>query len=542
MKKAYLKELQGMLLGSMTDNDDALDYFSTDSSIFQITPEAVIYPENTADVRKAVQFLADRAKAGKPASLIPRGKGTDQTGGSIGEGLQLVLPAHMNRILRLEKDYVVVQPGILYRTLQQALHTHGRFLPPYPASIDYSSIGGAVANNAAGEKTVKYGTTRQFVKRLKVVLADGSLIETYRISARELNRKKGLATFEGEVYRKLDSLILDNADIIRKHQLHVTKNASGYALGEVKHADGSFDLSQIMVGSQGTLGVVTEATLKTLPWNPRSSLVVGYFDDIHKAGEAIGRLRALSPSAIELVDIHLLAYVREHRPQDIEGLVPEQLPKLVLLVEFDDFSQLAQTVKSRRAQKIFARTARSSRTSTDPVEQEALWKLRRSAAATVWMSPGAKKALPFIEDGVVPVAKLPQFLDKLYKLLDKYELEIAVWGHAGDANLHLQPFLDLAKKKDVEKLYELNKEFTDLVVSLGGSISGEHNDGLLRGPYLEQQFGKEMYQLFVDVKHIFDPQNILNPNTKVEVTEEYARQFLRDRYVLGHLADHLPHT
>lgn len=542
MKKAYLKELQGLLLGSITDNDDALEYFSTDSSIFKITPEAVIYPENTADVRKTLQFLDARAKTGKHTGLIVRGKGTDQTGGAIGEGLQLVMPAHMNRILRLEKDYVVVQPGILYRTLQQSLHTHGRFLPPYPASIDFSSIGGAVANNASGEKSYKYGSTREFVKRLKVVLADGSLIETYRISARELNRKKGLNTFEGEVYRKLDSILLDNVDVIRKHRPETTKNTAGYSLWDVKHADGSFDLSQIFIGSQGTLGVVTEMTLKTLPWNPRSTLVVGYFDDIHKAGEAIGRLRALSPSALELVDSHLLEYVREHRPQDIAGLVPEDLPKIVLLAEFDDFSQLAQTLKSRRAQRIFVRTARSFRTSTDPVEQEALWKLRRSAAATVWMSPGAKKALPFIEDGIVPVAKLPQFLDKLYKLLDKYELEIAVWGHAGDANLHLQPFLDLGKKKDVDKLFELMAEFTELVVGLGGSISGEHNDGLLRGPYLEKQYGAEMSKLFEEVKTIFDPQNILNPNSKINVSEGFAREHVRDSYVLGHLSDHLPHT
>ena len=155
MKKAYLKELQATLLGSVTDNAEALDYFSTDSSIFTITPEAVVYPKNTADVRKTMAFLTNRAEAGKKVTLTARGKGSDQSGGAIGAGIQMVFPAHMNHLLNVDKDSVTVQPGLLYAALQQTLHSHGRFLPPYPSSIDYSTIGGAVANNASGEKTVK---------------------------------------------------------------------------------------------------------------------------------------------------------------------------------------------------------------------------------------------------------------------------------------------------------------------------------------------------------------------------------------------------
>ena len=542
MKKAYLNELQSQLTGHVTESKEARDYFSTDGSIFTMEPEAIVYPKNTADVRKTVAFLAERAASGKKIGLIGRGRGTDQGGGAVGHGIQMVFPAHMDKLLRLDKDTVTVQPGILYKTLQQTLHTHGRFLPPYPSSINFSTLGGAVANNACGEKTFKYGATRDYVKSLKVVLSDGSLIETHRISARELNRKKGQSDLEGQIYRQVDSLILDHEDLIAKHQPHTSKNAAGYALGRVRGKDGSFDLGQVIVGSQGTLGLVTEITFKTMAWNPRTTLLVGFFDDLKKAGLAITKLAPLGPSAMELADYHLLDFLRKHRPQDIEGLVPETLPKIIVLVEFDETSQLSQTIHSKRAGRLLAKYAASYRVSTDPVEQEALWKIRRSAAAVIWMNDGPKKALPFIEDGVVPAAKLPEFLEKTYKLLNKYELEIAVWGHAGDANLHMQPFLDLSKKKDVDKLFDLSREFFDMVIAMGGSTCAEHNDGLMRAPYLQKLYGPEMYDLFLATKRIFDPLDFLNPNKKVNVTEEYARQFVRSEYSMKHLYDHLTYN
>ncbi|MBW4062175.1 FAD-binding oxidoreductase [Candidatus Saccharibacteria bacterium] len=540
MKKPYLKELQSQLTGMVTDAADAREYFSTDGSIFKIVPEGVIYPKNTSDVQLTVAYLAERAKAGKRIGLIPRGQGTDQGGGAIGDGLQLVFPAHMNKLLRLDKDTVTVQPGMSYASLQQTLHTHGRFLPPYPASLAYASIGGSVANDAAGEKTVKYGSTHKFVKRLKVVLSDGSTITTERISARQLARKKGLNTFEGQLYRGVDRLVDEHVAELRAARPKTTKNTAGYALDRVKNKDGSFDLSQLIVGSQGTLGVVTEITLATAPWNPRTTLVVGYFDDLAKAGEATQKLKALNPSALELVDYHLLEYLRQNRPHDIEGLVPEPLPKLILLVEFDNTSQLQQTLAARRAQRLFRRLATGSSLATDLAEQDRLWKIRREAAAVIWMAGGDKKALPFIEDGIVPPDKLPQFLEKIYKLLRKHDIEIAVWGHAGDANLHMQPFLNLAKKKDVDKLFVLAREFNDLVTSLGGSTSAEHNDGLIRSPYIKELYGEAVYKLFVQTKALFDPQNILNPGKKIDVSEAQIRQYVRSEYNLKHLYDHMP--
>ncbi|HKX23708.1 MAG TPA: FAD-binding oxidoreductase, partial [Candidatus Saccharimonadales bacterium] len=255
--------LQEHIVGEVLSANSVRKYFSTDGSIFEMTPSMVVYPKNVSDVRKVARFSWQLSEKGHVLPITPRGRGSDQSGAAIGKGIVMVFPAHMNRLLELDTKQRLarVQPGINYLAFQEAVKTHGLFLPPYPSSIDYATIGGSIANNAAGEKTVKYGDTRKFVEGLEVVLADGELIQTTRLNKRELNRKKGLTNFEGEIYRQLDGLITDNWELIQQQGEipGITKNAAGYALGQVKRKDGSFDLTPLFVGSQGTLGIVTEA-------------------------------------------------------------------------------------------------------------------------------------------------------------------------------------------------------------------------------------------------------------------------------------------
>ena len=429
---------------------------------------------------------------------------------------------------------------MVYSHLQGILHSHGRFLPPYPASMDFSTIGGAVANNAAGEKTVKYGSTRDYVEALRVVLASGDVIETGRLSKRELAKKKLQDDFEGHIYRAIDNLIERNKHLIANAEPRTSKNAAGYNLVDVKGRDGSFDLSQLIVGSQGTLGIVTEVTLKHEEWNPDTMLLAGFFDSTSKAAEAIKAIMPLGPSALEMVDYHLLDFLKKHKPEQIKGLVPEKLPQIALLVEFDNAKSRVREKKAKRVAKIFKQLTYDSRYATDPEEQDALWKIRRGAAAVIWMSSGSKKALPVIEDGVVQPDKMPEFLDAVYGLFKRYRLEIAVWGHAGNANFHLQPLMNLSSAKDRGRILDLADEFYKLVIKMGGSTSGQHNDGIMRAPYLKRLYGAEMYRLFEEVKQIFDPLGILNPNVKIGVTEEYAATKMRHDYSTAHLHDYLP--
>lgn len=523
---------------------DAREYFSTDGSVLKMMPQVIAYPRSEQDVRKTARFSWQMAERGRVVPITARGGGTDQGGGAIGTGIMLVFPAHMNKILSLNtgKRTVTIQPGINYGKLQQALHTHGLFLPPFPASQEYSTVGGAIANNAAGEKTIKYGTTREFVNELRVVLANGEVITTRRLTKRELGQKMGLPTFEGEIYRTLDALLTENKDLIGRTFLDTTKNTAGYDLGLIRGKKGSFDLTPLFVGSQGTLGIITEAVMDLENYNPSTTLLAGYFDSVAAAGQAVLELRKLAPSALEVVDDKLLEFIDEHNPKQLGSSVQKPFHKIILLVEFDETSNKQQKRKSKKAKKILTKLAAEFRVTKDEHEQEDLWKIRHSAAAVLWQTLGTKKALPIIEDGIVPPEKFAEFIDRSYKLFDDFGLQIAVWGHAGNANLHMQPFLDLRQISDRQKVFKVMDAYYQMVIELGGSTSGEHNDGRLRAPYLPYVYGPEVYELFTKVKQIFDPYGTLNAGVKMGTTRQDLQPLLRQEFSMKHLFDHMPRS
>lgn len=538
--------LQEHLSGEVSTAVGIRRYFSTDGGVFNVTPSLVVYPRNENDVRKTARFTWQLAERGRVLPITARGLGTDQGGAAIGDGVMMVFPAHMNRILVYDGKTgdVVIEPGINYGKLQQTLHTHGRFLPPYPSSMEFSTVGGAIANNAAGEKTVKYGATRDYVRGLQVVLANGESIETGRLSKRELSKKMGLATFEGEVYRALDALIEDNKDVLRNFNLNVTKNSAGYALTDVKHKDGTFDLTPLFVGSQGTLGIITEATIKTEPYNPMTTLIAAFFDDLEVAEEVVLELRKLPeiPSAMEMVDDKLLNFIDQHNPNQLKNVVQKPFSRLVMLIEFDNPNQRIQKRLVKKTTKILAKHNIKYQTETDEHEKEQLWKIRHSAAAVISHSEGNLKALPIIEDGVVPVDKFKDYIKGTYQIFEKYNLQASLWGHAGNANIHMQPFLDLSQVGDRQKVFKIIDEYYTMVIGLGGSTSGEHSDGRLRAPYLNKLYGDAMYGLFQKTKHIFDPYGTLNPGVKIDVSLDDIKPLLRNEYSMDHLAHHLPRT
>jgi FAD/FMN-containing dehydrogenase len=538
--------LQEHLVGEVMTSTDARRYFATDGSILSVPPAVVVYPRSENDVRKVTRFTWQLAERGRVIPVTARGAGTDQGGAALGSGIMLVFPAHMHRILELDdkSGVVVVEPGTNYGKLQQTLHTHERFLPPYPASLEYSTIGGAVANNAGGEKSLKYGCTRDFVKSLRVVLANGEVIETGRLSKRDLNKKLGLATFEGEIYRAMDALLDENHDALSKMSLSVTKNSAGYFLDDIKRRDGSMDLTPLFVGSQGTLGIVTEVTLETEQYNPITTLLMAGFDEIDKAQSAILELRDLPemPSLIEMVDGHLLAFVDKVNPNLLKDAAPRPLPRVVLLVEFDNPSERIQKKLAKKARKILEHLASSVQVETEPLKQEQLWKVRQASATAVAHAEGGVKALPFIEDGVVPPERFREYLEGVYQMFERNRLPPAVWGHAGDGNLHIQPFLDISQVGDRQRAFRLLDEYYNLVISLGGSTSGENGDGRLRAPYLQKLYGPEMYGVFTKVKQIFDPYGTLNPGVKINANLDSVKQQLRSSYSMEHLYDHMPRS
>ncbi|MCA9301616.1 FAD-binding protein [Candidatus Nomurabacteria bacterium] len=530
----YLRE---HIVGEVSTNTSARRFYSTDGSVFSVMPQIVIYPRSTDDIRKVARFSWQLAEKGKVVPITARGAGTDQGGAALGEGIVLVFPVHMNKLLELDtkKNFARMQPGINYRNFQDTIKTHNRFLPPYPSSVDISTIGGAVANNAAGSRTVKYGCTRDYVNGLRVVLANGELIETRRLSKRELNHKKGLATFEGEIYRQIDGLITDNWDLIHSAHKDVSKNSAGYDLMDVKRSDGSFDLTPLFVGSQGTLGIITEIELAITTNNMNRSLMVAGFTSIDQADSVVQDILKLKPATVEMVDYHLLEFINKHYPNQLKGLLEPPFPKILLLIEFDDFGKSIQAKKIKKLSKILRNVTNDFQVSTDYDEREELWKIRHSAAAVIAHTEGTKKSLPIIEDGVVPQEKFQEYVHGIYELFKKYNLDVAVWGHAGNANLHMQPILDLAEVGDRQKVFKIMDEYYQMVIQLGGSTAGEHSDGRLRAPYLPGLYGEEIYKIFEATKKVFDPWGTLNPGVKLGVTREDQKRMLRNEYNMDKL-------
>lgn len=541
--------LQGHLSGEVLVSDSAREFFSHDASILELKPTLIIYPRTTNDIRKVARFTWQLAEKGHILPMTARGSGTDQTGAAIGKGAILVFPAHMNKILELDSKQKMVrlQPGLNFKSLQETLHTHGLFLPPYPASYQYSTIGGAIANNTAGEKSLKYGQMRAWVDRLEVVLADGEVIQTSRLSRREVDKKKGLANMEGEIYRAVDGILADNAELINKYtqQLQVSKNSVGYELAKVRKRDGSIDLTPLFVGSQGTLGIITEGILRVETYTPHTSLVVSAFADIDSALDALDGIRALNPSAIEMVDKHLLEFVAKNQGnkvyQEVTG--PDGgVPEILLFTEFNDRGERNREKRVKKLLKLLQNKTIASTIASNTDDQEKLWSIRHSAAAVVNYDQSGKTAIPIIEDGIVPFSAFRSFIDDVYEMFTRHHLEVAIWGHAGDANIHIHPLLDLRKTVDRQKAFKLMDEYYKLVLKYGGSIAAEHNDGRLRAPYVAAQVGEEMADVYAQIKAAFDPHGTLNPGVKTGTELKEVAAMLRDSYSLAYLSDHLPRT
>ncbi len=538
--------LQEHLIGEVIIGDDARKFFSIDSSIFSVTPSIIAYPRNENDVRKTTRFTWQLAERGRVIPVTARGAGTDQSGASLGKGIILVFPAHMNKILEMDtkSGYVSVEPGLNYAKLQQTLHTHGRFLPPYPSSMEYCTLGGAVANNAGGQKSVKYGSTLNYVRGLRVVLANGEVIETKRYSKREVGKKMGLATFEGEIYRTLDALLEENQDTIDKMALPVNRNSAGYNLSDIRHKDGSIDLTPLFVGSQGTLGIVTEISFATENHNPFSTLAVTFCNDIKTLQELIDELNKMPkpPSSIEMVDSKLLNYVNQFNPNQLRNIVKHPFPRFVLLVEFDDISNKIQARSAKRFAKFLDKKQLTYKIESDEEEVEQLWKLRQSVASVIAHGDRNAKAVPIIDDAIVPVKKVGKFVQQIYEMFEGYRMPVTMWGHIGDGNIHVQPLLDLGQLGDRQKAFKVIEDYYAKVIEFGGSTSAQYNDGRLRAPFLKQLYGDEGYNLLKKVKKIFDPYGTLNTGVKIGVTMDDIKPLVRHDFSLQHLYSHMPRT
>jgi anaerobic glycerol-3-phosphate dehydrogenase C subunit len=511
------RELKPLIKGEVFCDDIHRTLYSTAACIYQIDPLAVAYPKDKHDVAAIVKYCYEHA-----IPVIPRGAGSGVAGQAIGEGIILDLSVHMNGILHVDAQTgtVRVQPGLVLASLNKSLQPAGKFFAPDPSSGDYCTIGGMIANNASGARSLKYGATKDYVDSLEVVLSDGEIIEMRPLpsDSPELQDLRKKETHEAAIYTSMIGLLWRNKELITEYSPGVEKNSSGYDLKDA-FANGTLDLTKVMVGSEGTLGIVTEATLRLVDSPKYSASLLLFFDELRKAGEAVLAARGFEPAGIEFMDEYFLRKAEEVFP-DIKALVPHDA-KAVLLVEFDGESETEPRAKAVDLEKHLVNDkglATGGMHAFEKDQAERIWRVRKAAVPIVMKTTERKRAVPFIEDLVVPPEALPDFLMRLHAILAKYAVDAPAYGHAGDGNIHVRPILDLSCQDDITKMEDVAREVYDLTREMGGSSSGEHGDGLVRAPFLKD-FSGPLYDLFFWTKKIFDPKGILNPGKKVSDAE-----------------------
>lgn len=535
------ENLKQFLKGEVADDPAALTTYSRDASLLEVRPQVVVFPKDTTDVENLVTYVGENKEADPSLSITPRAAGSCMSGGPLGESIILDVMKYLGGIISWQGNDVIVRPGTYYRDFEKETLARGLILPCYTASKNLNAIGGMVANNSAGEKTLEYGKMENFVKALKVVFADGKEYEVKPLSKSELDKKMTQRNFEGLIYKKLFKLIENNREIINAAKPQVSKNSAGYYLWNVWNGE-TFDLTKLIVGSQGTLGIVTEATIRLVPVKPVSKLFAIFMKDISKVGELVNEILPFHPESIESYDDSTMKLALKFLPEMIKTMHPKHLlklgwsflpelgmiltggiPKLILLVEFSGTDSKKIDSDMKVLQRKISHFGFKTRIPKSEEESEKYWTIRHESFNLLRKHVQGKRTAPFIDDVIVQPKYLPEFLPKMRKILDDYKLFYTIAGHAGNGNFHIIPLMDMKDPHNAQIIPEVSQKIYDLVLSYKGSITAEHNDGIIRTPFLRQMYGDQIYDLFKQTKEIFDPQNIFNPGKKVGGTMEYLK-------------------
>lgn len=535
--------LTSAIKGEITDDTEALKGVSRDTSLFTRTPALVAYPQNAADVSAIVKEVGRARSAGAAVSLAARSGGTDMSGGPLTTGVVISFTKHMNHMGDIGDDYAITEPGVYYRDFEKAtLEAKGLILPSYPASREIAAMGGIVANNSGGERTLEYGKTEKYVEELDVVLSDGSQTTFKALNPEELEDKKKLETLEGNIYRTMDELLAKNAALIEAKRPKVSKNSAGYALWSVRDPKtGSFNLAKLICGSQGTLALWTKAKLTLVKPKEHRAMLVVFLQNLDILPEIVNRVLPQNPESFESYDDHTFTLAVKFMPQMLAqmGLVraarlgidfiPEAamvatggVPKLILMAEFAEDTIEEADRRAKAAQDALAGLDVQTKIEKNEKESEKYWIVRRESFNLLRKNLHGLVSSPFIDDFVVPPSSYPTFLPKLNALLDEYKdnMIYTVAGHIGNGNIHIIPLMDLTKPENRQVILDLAPRVYEMVIAAGGTTTGEHNDGIIRTPYLPMLYGPEMIALFEQTKKVFDPLNILNPGKKVDGTFE----------------------
>ena len=440
------------------------NFYSVDSSSYRLKPQVVVFPRNESDVIKIIKFARKHH-----IPVTPRGAGTGLVGSALGRGIVLDM-RHLDKI-KLGAKHVKVECGVFKGRLDKILKKQGRFIGPDPSIGPFCTIGGMIGTNASGIHSLKYGSVIDNLIQVRMVNSSGTVVEF-----------PGKNKFK-DVIKKIHS----KSDI---QFPKVSKNSCGYRIDTVYSEK---DLYKLIAGSEGTLGIITSAKLRTYELPKNALLCIIHYKTLSDAVRDVPEIIKLRPSAVELVDSNIIKHIKIKVPKT----------GCLLFVEFDNM------IQSNRKQIHKITSGKIIKTESDTEKIKKLWSFRNSALAYSLRSIAKNETMPtLIEDAVVLVRRLPLLLKMLDMIAKKYGLKMIIYGHAGNGNLHIRPILKL---KDLRLIKNIAHEFFSGVIGIGGSITGEHGDGLARSEFVKMQYDRKTYSIFKDIKKQFDPENILNP-------------------------------
>lgn len=530
--------------GGISTDKDLLEKYSYDESIFSVRPQIILQPKHQKDIETAVTLIAMETHNFPALSLTPRAAGTGLSGGSLTDSIVLDVTKHMDSIGDLKvskgKATFTCQPGAMWRDVEKMLKKKNYYLPSYPASKDICSIGGAIGNNAAGPDSLRYGHCADWVESIDITLYDGNTYTVKPLSYNEyqalIKKDTTLAMIAEEVF----TLIAKHEKTINNAKPHTKKNSAGYALWDVldtsvtefKKGNGTFDLTRIISGSQGTIGVITSLTMRAEPISTDTELIVVPVFDLMDAGAVIKRALKYDPTNVELFDglTFNLALSNPGFFKDRLGPLEyykvmfsmyttyhvrwgRRTPEFTILITID--RNHTETPAAEIVADLQQHNGKKARSVKSKIEEEMFWQIRRASYTLSKFQDKTKRPAAFLEDMTVPPENLSKFFAAIKKLLKKYGVTAAVHGHGGNGHLHFYPLLDFTNKTTPKLVEKMADDFFATAVKFDGNICGEHNDGIIRTPHLSKMFNKTTLSLFETLEHICDPDDIFNPGKKV---------------------------
>ncbi|MEZ6060514.1 MAG: FAD-linked oxidase C-terminal domain-containing protein [Planctomycetaceae bacterium] len=540
LRKRIAEDLTDAIDGDVRVDAVTTALHATDASLYEIEPLAVVFPRTSQDVAAVAAYASDN---GIP--LIPRGAGTGLAGGAIGRGIVVEFARYMNNVVSVGSSSVRVQPGVVHADLNRLLRTHGRYFAPDPSNSAVTTIGGALAVDAAGSHAVRVGSVRDHVESLQCVLIGGQLLEFTRaesvihdyairhpvsgggpdVAGPEVGdsflppvRNESLvlssltpATRRADIVERLAAVLKDSHDLIRRHQPVLLRNTSGYLLRGLRHGN-RLDLPRLLVGSEGTLAMFTEATLNTLPLPDWRGVAILMFPSMDAALQGMQLLLELEPSACDLLDRRLLSMGRDADSRFQDVIHPEAEAGLFLEYTGMNRAQVEARIGESERRLASAGVPHSlTRQAFDFDDVEFLWSLPSKVVSLLARLKGASRPLPFVEDIAVPPSEISAFLTLAHKTFHRHEVTATLYAHAASGQLHLRPILPVPDQDTAPRLEAIARDLYRHVKTVGGTISGEHGDGLTRTAFIRSQYGP-LYRSFQQIKEIFDPQHLMNPD------------------------------